>query len=287
MKTISLLRYPGGKACLAPALASLIEANQLTRPVIAEPYAGGAGASLELLFAECAESILINDLDYRIFSMWWAALRRTDEFLKNINSVPLTISEWKRQRNIYRDFRKHKRFEVGFATFYLNRTNRSGILVNGGPIGGIEQTGKWRIDARFSRSTLRARVERIAAYGERIKITNLDALEFIARLDDTLGHKPVFLYLDPPYFKKGADLYLSNYLPKDHAHIAITMDNSKHRHWAITYDDVRPIRRMYVNCNVLPFRLRYSAQRRRRGAELLIVPKSLAVPAGLLRSLRK
>jgi len=254
---------------------------------MAEPYAGGAGASLHLLFAEYVEAILINDLDYRIFSMWWAALRRTDEFLKQINSVPLSIREWKRQRDIYRNSRKYKRFEVGFATFYLNRTNRSGILINGGPIGGIKQTGKWGMDARFCRSTLSARVERIAAYRERIKITNLDALIFIRRLERNLERKPVFIYLDPPYFKKGADLYLSTYGPGDHALMAATMRECKHQHWAVTYDDVRPIRRMYATCRVLPFRLRYTAQRRRRGAELFIVPKKLVIPPSLLHSLRK
>jgi DNA adenine methylase len=78
-----------------------MDANQLAWPIMAEPYAGAAGASLELLFAERVQSIWINDLDYRIFSFWWAVLNRTDDCVKRINSATLSIPEWKRQRDIY------------------------------------------------------------------------------------------------------------------------------------------------------------------------------------------
>src|SRR5258708_6850141 len=126
MRHISPLRYPGGKSGLAPALGALLRSNGFDRPIFAEPYAGGAGASLELLFGEYVRAIAINDLDYRIFSFWWSVLNHTDIFVQRIRSIPVSISQWKKQREIYRNARKHKRFDVGFATFYLNRTNRSG-----------------------------------------------------------------------------------------------------------------------------------------------------------------
>ncbi len=281
MRAITPLRYPGGKACLAPALATLLQANGLTRPVIAEPFAGAAGASLQLLFAEYVQSICINDLDYRIFSFWWSALDRTEEFVRRIKSVPLSIREWKRQREIYRNPRKHKRLDVGFATFYLNRTNRSGILVNGGPIGGIGQKGEWGLDARFTRSTLVDRVERIAAYRERIAISNLDALAFMQRLETDFARKPLFLYLDPPYYEKGKELYLSTYKHDDHAAIAKALLVRECPTWAVTYDDVPAVRRIYARCKLIPFKLRYTAHSSRQGNELFILPKTLAIPRGL------
>lgn len=282
MRTITPLRYPGGKACLAPALTAVMDANNLDWPVMAEPYAGAAGASLELLFAERVRSILINDLDYRIYSFWWAALNHTDEFIKRIDSVSLSIREWKRQRDVYRNPRKHRRFDVGFATFYLNRTNRSGILINGGPIGGIKQKGTWKLNARFTRETLIDRVERIVAYRERIVISNLDALRFIRQLERDYADTPLFIYLDPPYYEKGADLYLSNYEHEDHVAVGKALRGCKHRHWALTYDDVPAIRKIYSGCRVRPFNLRYTAQRRRQGEELFIVPKKLILPPRLL-----
>jgi len=281
VRVINPLRYPGGKACLAPALAALLQANGLARPAVAEPYAGAAGASLELLFGENVQSILINDLDYRIFCLWWAVLNHTDQFAQRIRSIPLSIYEWKRQRDIYRNPRKHKRFEVGFATFYLNRTNRSGILLNGGPIGGIRQTGKWGLGARFTRSTLVNRVERIGAYRERIMISNLDALAFIQRVEADFVSQPLFLYLDPPYYEKGADLYLSTYTHDDHVAVGRALRSRKCPYWAVTYDDVPAIRSIYAKCRLMPFRLRYTAHRVRQGKELLIVPKKLIVPLGL------
>src|SRR5437773_4333811 len=126
-------------------------------------------------------------------------LNHTDRFLEWIDSVPLSIREWKRQRIIYRNPRKHNRFEVGFASFYLNRTNHSGILINGGPIGGIKQEGKWHIDARFARRTLADRIERIAAYKDRIVLSNLDAMAFVSRIVKNHAAQELFIYLDPPY----------------------------------------------------------------------------------------
>lgn len=282
MRTITPLRYPGGKAYLAPALAALFRANGLVRPTIAEPYAGAAGASLGLLFAEHVQSVLINDLDYRIFSFWWAALKHADQFVERINSVPLSIREWKRQREIYRNAHKHRRFDVGFATFYLNRTNRSGILINGGPIGGIKQTGEWGLDARFSRATLVDRVERVAAYRERIAISNFDALSFLRKLEKVFPYDGLFVYLDPPYYEKGADLYLSTYKHDDHAAVGRALRTRKHPYWAVTYDDVPAVRKIYATCRLMSFRLRYTAHHLRHGSELLIVPKKLIVPPKLL-----
>lgn len=285
MKVITPLRYPGGKACLASAISAIMDANGLTRPIMAEPYAGAAGASLELLFSERVKSILINDLDYRIFSFWWAALNETDLFLERIGKVPLSIREWKRQRIIYRNPRKYKRFDVGFATFYLNRTNRSGILINGGPIGGFKQLGKWGLDARFARPTLSDRIDRIAAYRDRIEISNLDALAFVQKVVMKYGDQELFLYLDPPYYEKGRKLYLSYYEHADHVAVGKALQSCGHSNWVVTYDDVPAIRRIYKRCRVLPFRLRYTAQNRRHGAELFISSKRLMIPTGILRTL--
>ena len=285
MRVITPLRYPGGKACLAPVISAVMDANRIMRPIMAEPYAGGAGASLELLFSERVKSVLINDLDYRIFSFWWAMLNHTDRFLEWIDSVPLSIREWKRQRIIYRNPRKHNRFEVGFASFYLNRTNHSGILINGGPIGGIKQEGKWHIDARFARRTLADRIERIAAYKDRIVLSNLDAMAFVSRIVKNHAAQELFIYLDPPYYKKGAKLYLSYYDHSDHVVLGESLRVCRHPNWVVTYDDVPAIRAVYKKCQILPFRMQYTAQNRREGAELFIAPEKLILPLKLLHGI--
>lgn len=104
--------------------------------------------------------IVINDLDKGIYSFWRAILEETDRFLEQVSSVPITIDEWKKQRNICFGNNKKYSFELGFATFYMNRTNRSG-LIKAGVIGGMGQSGLWKLDARFNREDLIFRIKKM------------------------------------------------------------------------------------------------------------------------------
>lgn len=274
----SPLRYPGGKAVLSDFLADVIAVNDLQDGVYVEPYAGGAGAALTLLFGEHVQRIVLNDADPCVYAFWDAVLNRKDDFVRRLTETPVTINEWKRQRDIYRNQRRHSRIKVAFASFYLNRCNRSGIMVNGGPIGGFEQTGKWKLDARYNRDELIRRIEKIHLYRDRIEIHNLDAIDFLsdvvgrsAAVDETL------VYLDPPYYVKGSELYLNHYRPDDHAKLAASIKRQTGYRWLMTYDDVPEIHDLYNGCNTAHFDLRYSAHTSRLGSELLIWSSSLSV----------
>ena len=200
----SPLRYPGGKASLAAFLARTIELNGLAGCSYFEPFAGGAGAALRLLKAEVVSEIYLNDWDPCIAAFWKAALTESERFAAAIQSVPLNISEWRRQQGIYAGGGNGNAFELGFATFYLNRCNRSGMLAGAGPIGGYEQTGSWKIDSRFNRENLAARILELGRKRDRIRVTNLDALPFwVKSLPRGRGRSSVFAYLDPPYCAKG------------------------------------------------------------------------------------
>src|SRR5207248_2479181 len=156
----SPLRYPGGKSSLFSFFGSLIEKNDLQHVQYVEPYAGGAGAALALLILGKVDSIVINDLDRAVFAFWKAVTENTDNFIQRIRQTPLTINEWYRQREIYRQ-PDTELYDLGFAAFFLNRTNRSGIL-DGGVIGGKNQTGKWSLDARFNKEALIKKIEVLA-----------------------------------------------------------------------------------------------------------------------------
>src|SRR5260370_21263225 len=151
-------RYPGGKQALSRVLAHLIEINDAGGGTYVEPYAGGAGAALSLLIAEHVDRILINDADGRVFAFWQAALNQTERFVNLVQTTRASVREWRRQRDIYLHPRRHSVLRVGFATFYLNRCNRSGIIGNGGPIGGLKHKGPWKIAARFNREYLLRRI---------------------------------------------------------------------------------------------------------------------------------
>jgi DNA adenine methylase len=267
----SPLRYPGGKAILFPFLAQKIGESGLRDVTYVEAFAGGAGAALALLFNEVVDRIVINDLDKAIYAFWRSAVFESERFIEKLERTPVTVKEWRKQKAIYEN-KRAKRFDRGFATFFLNRTNRSGIL-NGGPIGGLDQTGKWKIDARYNKKALIQRIRDIAEYKSRITVTNEDGVDLISRY---LRKKNVFIYLDPPYYEKAADLYMNIFEEKDHARLAKKLNAHPDATWLLTYDNKSEIRELYTDRTVVDFSLNYNAYEQRRGEELMILSDRLA-----------
>jgi DNA adenine methylase len=124
---------------------------------------------------------------------------------------------------------------LGFATFFLNRTNRSGIL-EAGVIGGKMQTGKWKIDARYNRAELISRIKAIGEFRSRIFVSNQEAQIFLETVTPTLPEKSL-VYLDPPYVEKGPGLYLNSYEENDHRRLAGWVRENLDRPWMVSYDD--------------------------------------------------
>jgi DNA adenine methylase len=272
----SPLRYPGGKSSMAGLLSQIRRMNGLGSHAIAEPFAGGAGASLALLFLEETPEIHINDADSAIHDFWWAITNRTRQFSEKLTKTRVSVTEWRRQRTLYRSTARTSRLSRGFAAFYLNRCNRSGIIMNGGPIGGIEQKGEWLINARFNKTELLRRCERIAEYRERIFVSGDDGIQFVQKQDST----QTLFFIDPPYFAKGKTLYLNALDGPYHTALASKLQSMKEASWVLTYDDCPEIRRLYRGwATIRPFGLRYAASRRRSGKELLIVPKWMKLPS--------
>lgn len=262
----SPLRYPGGKATLAGFFETTIKALRLSAPTYIEPYAGGAGAGLELLLKGVVGTVVINDLDPAIHACWKAMVKDSEAFLKLLERTPLTVDEWKRQREIYR--RRHDigldPLALGFATFYLNRTSRSGVL-GAGVIGGFAQQGAYRMDARYDKSVLKARIEKLAELSGRIRVTRQDGA---ARLRHYLPKDNVFAYIDPPYVEKGSSLYMSAFLKEDHVALAKVLNGFANTNWVLTYDVSDLIRSLYKAREVSEFQLLYSAHLRGTKDEL-------------------
>ena len=275
MKKASPLRYPGGKSAMAGLLGDIRRLNGLGDRAVAEPFAGGAGASLTLLYLEETHRIYINDMDLAIHNFWWTLVNRPQPFLNLLSRTRVCLAEWRHQREVYRDGGRVSRLRRGFAAFYLNRCNRSGIIMNGGPIGGVAQAGKWKLDARFNKAELRERCEKVAEYRERIRVSCDDGIDFIGGLDP----ERTFFFIDPPYFGKGRMLYLNSLNANYHAKLAAYLMTISAGAWVLTYDDCPEIRQMYHSwAAIRPFSLRYSAAKRRTGKEILITPKWMKLP---------
>lgn len=271
------LRYPGGKGKLAAYLKALIEANDLQDGLYVEPYAGGAGIALELLLQEYVSRIHINDISELVYAFWSSVLNETEALCRLIVDTPRTVEMWDQQKLILMNPAEHSKLEVGFATFYLNRTNRSGIL-NGGIIGGRDQTGPWKIDARYNASELSSRVEAVARMRSNITVTQLDAVTMLTEGSSSWPERTL-VYLDPPYYAKGRELYYNFYKHNDHAAVAtFVQEKLTSQHWIVSYDNVDPICALYSERRRAIYSIGYSARDTRKGSEVMFFSDKLTVP---------
>ena len=229
----SPLRYPGGKKKLASFIAEAIIVNGIQGGTYIEPFAGGAGIALQMLFMEHVNNIIINDIDRSIYSFWYSVLNETDHLCRMIRDTPITVEEWVKQKAVQKQKYEAAFLSLGFSTFFLNRTNRSGII-NGGIIGGKGQTGKWKMDVRFNKDDLIKRIQKIALYESRIRLCNEDAIDFINTIRLSLNERTL-IYFDPPYYNQGAALYANHYTHVDHEELSRFIQGLEYK-WILTYD---------------------------------------------------
>lgn len=274
-KYVSPLRYPGGKLQVADYIKCVFEVNDLTGGTYIEPYAGGASVALKLLFDGYAHRIHINDIDRSIYAFWHSVLYETDALCRLILDTPVTMAVWYLQHELQKNKSEASLLDLGFSTFFLNRTNRSGII-SGGVIGGKEQSGVYKMDCRYNKYDLIQRIEKIARQGSKIKLTNMDAVALIKRYKRTPAPK-TFCYLDPPYYVKGRDLYLNYYNDNDHRAIAQAINKYK-GHWLISYDAVDFLRKLYANHRQVEYHLSYSAGTPCKGLEIMVFSDGLKLP---------
>ena len=272
----SPLRYPGGKGKLEPFMEFMVRKLNRVGGTYIEPFAGGAGIAIGLLENGLVNDVVINDLDKGIYSFWRAVLTETDRFIENIEQVPLSIEEWEKQRNICFEENTRYSFELGFATFYMNRTNRSGII-KGGVIGGKEQQGLWKLDARFNKETLIKRIETISKNKEHIHLYNKDIESFIRNYVPKYAENAL-VYFDPPYFNKGKQLYLNFFDYEDHVRIERKIRENIDCDWIITYDDTPEIATIYDGYNLRRYDLNYSVSKKRKASEIIIFSDDKMIP---------
>lgn len=264
----SPLRYPGGKGKLAPFMGLMINKMNIKNGTYIEPFAGGAGVALMLLMEGYVDNIVINDYDKAIYSVWRAIISESENLVDRILDTPVNIDEWKKQKEIYVEQNKKYSLDLAFATFFLNRTNRSGILT-GGPIGGFEQTGNYGIDARYNAEKLAERIRAIAKYKKHIKVYNKEIVSFIENVLPNYGQNSL-TYFDPPYFNKGPELYKNFFDKEDHAKIAQLILNGVPGNWIITYDDTPEIIELYKQQCIRRYDLNYSAANTGKSSEVIV-----------------
>lgn len=279
-KYSSPLRYPGGKSKISGFIEDIILLNNLEGGVFYELYAGGAGASLNLLFDGIVKELVLNDLDIHIYSFWVSILNDTERFLELIHNTKVDMDSWEQQRNIYCNVDHFSTLEIGFSTFFLNRCNRSGILYNAGPIGGKNQTGNYKIDVRFNKQNLIKRIKRIADYAHLISVEQKESITFLKEIFAKVDERD-FVFLDPPYFAQGENLYLNFYQFEDHQSLRNILSKNQQNNWFLTYDNCKEINQLYSDFIRSELPMSYTLQEKRKSKEIMIFSETLSLPRTL------
>ncbi len=282
-KFLSPLRYPGGKNKLAKFIAKICVDNNINGHYI-EPYAGGASVALHLLINEKVQKITINDFDRSIYAFWHSILKNTNKLCSLIENIEINIENWKKAKEIQKNKSNAKLLDLGFSTFFLNRTNISGII-NAGVIGGIKQNGKYKINCRFNKVDLIKRIRLIAKYKKQICLYNLDALKLIKKIQEESNNKETIFYFDPPYYLKGPSLYMNHYKDNNHKEVSKAIKGIKNINWIISYDNIPEIESMYKWVSrklTKKYIFNHSAYRTTKGKEILFFSKNLITPESVL-----
>lgn len=267
-KSLSPLRYPGGKSKIYDKVKNLLESNNYCDRTYIEPFAGGFGIGIILLCDNIVKSVVLNDFDTHIYHFWYSVLNDTEKLLKLISDTPITIEEREKQKHIYKDSSSDS-LSDGFATLFLNRVNFSGII-KGGPIGGLQQTGQYKVDCRFNKTDIAKKIEVIALIKKHIKLYNSDASRLIT-MNIKKMKSPLFLNIDPPYVIKGSQLYTNYFNENDHKSLKKVIDTHLHGiPWIITYDDCDLVRDIYRDYHLQEYEIAHNAGGSVSGKEVVI-----------------
>jgi len=272
----SPLRYPGGKNKLSAFIAKICVDNKLDGHYV-EPYSGGASVALFLLLEGFVKKITINDMDRSIYAFWYCVLNKTRELCHRIEAVEISPEEWRIQRQVQSNKQKADLLDLGFSTFFLNRTNRSGII-NGGIIGGIGQDGEYLMDCRFNKPELIERIKKIAKRKKDITLYKKDAVKLIDKIQRESENDETVFYFDPPYYLKASSLYMNHYQDNNHKLVSKKIQAIKNIRWIVSYDNVPEIQALYPSCQSKEFSFKHMAYQARLGQEILFFSTNLRCP---------
>lgn len=272
----SPLRYPGGKNKLSAFMAKICIENRINGHYV-EPYSGGASVALFLLLEGFVQKITINDKDRSIYAFWYSVLNKTNQLCEMIEKTGVTVEEWKIQREIQNNKNKADLLELGFSTFFMNRTNRSGIIT-GGIMGGVNQDGNFLIDCRFNKQELIQRIKVIASRKKDIRLYKKDAIKLITKIQLESNKNNVIFYFDPPYYLKASSLYMNHYKKESHKEVSDAIKRIQNIRWIVSYDNVPEIKDLYSDCSSKEYTFKHTAYNIRTGKEVLFFSPDLKQP---------
>ncbi len=288
--TLSFVRYPGGKSKLRDQIAKrLAEQTEHEGLEYREPFFGGGSIGLKIVSDNADITRLwINDKDVGIACLWTAVIRHHDEFKERVCSFTPTVEAFYELRHELTTLsamptEPGRTVDLGFKKLAIHQISYSGLgTKSGGPLGGVGQKSQYKIDCRWSSDYICKKVDKLHDLFAAIEVrgnccTNLDFADVI---EDTECR--CLLYVDPPYYVKGNDLYQHGFTPEDHERLAGALRKTEHA-WVLSYDDCDEVRQLYqwahvesldVNYSITAIKDKDTGERlSRTKSELIIGPK--------------
>ncbi len=269
-----MFRYPGGKSRLKKKIVSIIESYYCNNSCYVscryvEPFMGGGSVGRQLF--DLVQSVAINDYDIGIAAFWHSLINSPKKLCSFVRDFEPTVEAFYEFKNIFLDEnlrdivlnkQRYSLSYLGFMKIALHQISFSGLGVkSGGPLGGANQKSKYKIDCRWNSKNIENNIWKYSHKLSRIDIFNNTCLfdDFYVFVENVLKHSDQnFIYLDPPYYRKGPELYQFYFEVEHHKKMA-DMLRGINCPWLLSYDGVEEIREMYdwakivevdVNCTI-------------------------------------
>ena len=258
-----MFRYPGGKLRLMKKInlnlkksLSSLNVNEIKKIHIGDVFVGGGGSLINMAKDFPNAKFSINDKNFNVYTFW--------KFFCNINENELEnflnkLKKTKPSLSLYEEIfysKPDNDFDIAFKTFFLNKTSYNGYITNYLPIGGKNQTGKWKVDCYWNYKTFRKNFETTfnLLKNRIIKIENNNFSDFL------LNNEFDFIYADPPYIKYGTQWYGIDFTLDDFFYLVDCLEQSS-KEFAISIDNNINIINKYKNkYKILDMYLKYTSK---------------------------
>lgn len=262
---MALLRYPGSKERLAKTIIPYIPIDSLTS--YCEPFFGSGAIGLRILEKLNPDTpVWINDIDYGVSCLWYSVVYNPQELCEYIVRFRPSVDEFIKLREASLSETETDVVRCGFGKLALHRISYSGLgSKSGSPLGGWNQTSKYKIDCRWNPVNLCKDVWKLHSLLSKfssLKITRGDYKPTIA--------PDYFYYLDPPYYEQGNGLYQHGMSDDEHIELATILKSIDNK-WVLSYDSHPFISDLYSSYPGYMLEASYTMTTKAHRHELLFV----------------
>lgn len=204
--------------------------------IFVDVFVGGGSVAVGIANNFPSAKIVINDLDEYIWSFWTVIC--TKDGLEKLISYIIqykkpTVEDFRAWRQKANE-KNLSTVDKAFLALFFNRTTFSGIF-NSGPIGGFDQSGKYKIGCRYNASHMSGMVRSLSEtfLNKKVQCYRKDYVDMLKEYKDK---EEALLYLDPPYMKQGHLLYNHHMKSEQYAEMANLLKGCKAK-WLVSHDD--------------------------------------------------